>query len=725
MSFDREKIKTSYSTDKDNVLKDFYIPVIGKANSYDRAVGYFSTSGLLTFLRGVGGLVENNGKMRLVIGDSLTGDEYAALKNSNNRDEVFLKLDKKWDEILNKDKSELTKYRLDVFSWLCNRGFLEVKYAFRRKGLFHKKIGIIRSNDGETIVFAGSNNETESALISNGNNPDGNSEEFDVYTSWKKESFNDHGKSKIESFDRVWNNKEINTLTIDLPSEHYEKIRNIYTSESAPESSIEARQADLYDQIIEIPDDESFDFIQPKIPATINGYRYQIRDHQVDALKKWQENDYHGIMALATGAGKTITSIHGAVKISENNRVVLVISAPYQVLADQWCDVLETFNIKAIRCYNSRNTWESRLITEIGNFALKISDFFAVVVVNATLATNNFLDSISQVPVNNLFFIGDECHHHGGEGITERLPNAKYKIGLSATPWSRSEVESRERLEKYYGPIVASYTMKDALNDDILTGYKYFIYPVVMNVEEGEVYEELTRKMSSLLNKTHRTAVESQMLSNITFKRSRLLDSLEDKFATLDAILKNTKVSKYTLFYCGSGSSVFSEDQDQNQDGGQTKSIDKVTKLLYDHHWNISKFTAEESHKSRVGILNNFKSGNIDAIAAIRVLDEGFDVPMCREAFITASSRNERQFIQRRGRILRKFPGKDEAIIHDFVIVPSSLDNAYKSLVISELTRVREFYSVANNKSDIYNKVAKIVRDYDLEFDLNEEVENG
>ena len=196
--------------------------------------------------------------------------------------------------------------------------------------------------------------------------------------------------------------------------------------------------------------------------------------------------------------------------------------------------------------------------------------------------------------------------------------------------------------------------------------------------------------------------------------------------------MKDKPVSKYTLFYCGSGASAISEygldneyeDKGEDKDPERTKSIDRVVKILHSRNWNVSKFTANESPKARIGILNNFKSGSIDAMAAIKVLDEGFDVPMCKEAFITASSRNERQFVQRRGRILRKYPGKKEAIIHDFVIIPDGNDQIYKTLIENELIRVREFYSVANNKIDLYGQVTKIIDDYGLDFDLNKEDEN-
>ena len=722
MAFDRNKIKNTYSTDKDNVLKDFYIPVLKEAISYDRAVGYFSSQVILKYLEGLDGLIKNNGRMRLVIGDSLSEEEYEAVKESDNQ-AVLSKMDSIWDEIIHSSETELFKHRLNILSWLLNKGYLEIKYAFRRKGLYHKKLGIIQDQEGSIIPFSGSMNETVSATISNNSNPDGNSEEFSVFPSWQEGIFEAFGQEKINDFENVWNSRENNTITVSLPSSQYEKISSIYTSLHAPESSIEKEQESLYDQIIETEDEDWFDFIKPKIPKKIDGCKYQIRGHQTSALQKWQKNNYNGIMALATGSGKTITAIHGAVKTAQDNRIVLIVAVPYKILADQWCDVLELFNIKAIRCYDSSKNWRSKLTNEVGNFRAQLSsDFFAVVVVNATLATEGFLSLIGQIPENNRFFIGDECHHHGGENAIKNLPSAKYKIGLSATPWSSTEIEQQERLEGYYGPIVASYTMKEALNQGVLTGYKYLIYPVKMNLEEGELYEQLTKSIVGLLNKKNRTPDDEQKLANIVFKRSRLLDSLEDKFITLDNILKDRPVSKYTLFYCGSGASAVSDYEDNNEDTDieRTKSIDRVVKILHNRNWNVSKFTANESPKARTNILSNFKSGSIDAMAAIKVLDEGFDVPMCKEAYITASSRNERQFVQRRGRILRKYPGKKEAIIHDFVIVPDGRDQIYKTLIKNELTRVREFYSVANNKVDIYSEVVKIIDTYGLDFDLNE-----
>jgi|SaaInlV_110m_DNA_1040235.scaffolds.fasta_scaffold00947_2 superfamily II DNA or RNA helicase len=722
MTFDKNKFKDNYSTDKDNILKEFYIPILKESISYDRAVGYFSSQGLVKYLQGIDGLVKNNGKMRLIIGDTLSDDEYESINNSEAYSEIYSRLDKTWSDIFNSSVTELSKHRLAIFSWLLNRGFLEVRYAFRRKGLFHKKIGIVKDKKGNIVTFSGSMNETEAAMASNVNNPNGNSEEFVVFGSWDVDIFRRYGQEKVDSFNKVWEDCEDNTTTVKLPSAHYERIKDIYKNDSYPKSDSEKNQAELYDQItvnldLDLDLDE-LDFSTPRLPKKIGGRKYQIQEHQVKALTDWKKSNYHGIMALATGAGKTITSIHGFVKFSETRPLALVVSVPYRVLAEQWCEVLSTFNIQAIKCYDGREKWESKLINGVGNFLLNIKKYLAVVVVNDTLRKEHFYSQINKIPSNKLFFVGDECHHHGNKDIVGMLPKADYRIGLSATPWSKRENDKKLYLESYYKGIVAEYSLQEALDNNVLTGYKYHIHPVSLNSDEQDAYIAISGDISKMYAiKNNGGTIDEVILKNLLFKRSRLLDSLEDKFNTLERLLENRTPSPYVLFYCGSGS-VEEDSEGSNDKELNIKSIDRVTKILHQNGWSVSKFTSTETTRQRNEILENFKSATINAIAAIKVLDEGFDVPMCTEAYITASSRNERQFIQRRGRILRKSSNKSEAIIHDFVILPNSSNKALKDLVLNELERIFEFYSSANNKVDISMEIRKICDDYGFKYDL-------
>jgi len=709
MPFQTLSLKPSYSTDTDNVLKDFYIPTLKNAVSYDRAVGYFSSNALLKMLEGIDGLISNNGYMRLVIGDTLSDEEYEAVKFSDES-QINERLSQTWEQIYtNAINDSLLHHRLNILSWLVQNKKLHIKYALRRKGLFHKKIGIISDANNNKIVFSGSMNETQSAIIASIENPDGNSEEIDVYKSWKTEIFNEHGQSKIVSFENLWNNKEPNTLTIDISSDQYKRLSAIYSGEYPPKSNVEQVQADIFDEYL---NNNNLDIIrQPSIPSHINNYPFEIREHQLKALQAWDANDYQGIMALATGAGKTITSIYGAVKIAnKGNRLFLVVAVPYKILAEQWCEVLSEFNISPIKCFHSKNNWFSALLNNVQNFNLGIKNFGCVVVVNRTLQGQTFNELISKINSDELMFIGDECHHHSSENISKKLPNAKFRIGLSATPWSRKDITQGELLRKYYGNIIASYSLREALNNGILVNYEYYIHAVSLNDDEEEKYRAINKTIAQIAPKKNKTLNEQNILKFAIFKRARLLDGLEDKFQTLDELLQNEVPQNHTLFYCGAGSSESEDEDDLSEEGDnleeRVRLIDKVTQILTKHNWSSSNFTYNESTSERFKIMDSFKAGEINALSAIKVLDEGFDVPICQKAFITASSSNERQYIQRRGRILRKSPGKKIAIIHDFVIMPSYKDSAFLGLVEDEFVRMSEFFRDAVNKDDFLNNIS-------------------
>jgi superfamily II DNA or RNA helicase len=724
---EKDKIKGNYSTDKHNVLDEFYLPTLKHATSYDRAVGYFSSKALLHIIQGLDGLIANGGKMRLVIGSALTDEEYDSIKNNTPNSlelqkTLFDEFSEKWKELVHLKLSELNEYRLDVFSWLANTNKLEIQFAVRKKGMFHKKIGVIKGDDF-TVVFNGSLNETERAF-------ENNSENFDVYRSWRKEAFEDHGKEHIKEFKDVWENKENNTITFGIPSKCYEEIKAHWGSDRPPKTDLEKiaakKIAAMFAKKEEEEEDDGiidfeYDFIKPKFPKKLGGNTYQIKSHQLAALEKWRAKDYKGIMALATGAGKTITSIHGAVELSQEKRLIVVIAVPYRVLAEQWVEVLRLFNIDPIKCW-SPYKWNAELTNEISNFKLGFTNFVGIVVVNASLKNSKFQDKINDITPENILFIGDECHHHGEKGLENKLPNAYFRLGLSATPWSKKEDELRTSLESYYGKIVETYSLQRAMDEKILTQYKYNIYPVSLNDEEAESYEEISNQISKMVAiKMQGGSINDAILQNLSFKRARLLDSLDDKFIKLEELIKNRKPSPFTLFYSGSGS--IESDDDPDEENASTRTISRITQILDKYYWNSSQFTAYESDIERRDILESFKSKSIEAIAAIKVLDEGFDVPMCQEAYITASSRNERQFIQRRGRILRRSEGKKEAIIHDFIILHNDSNPAFRTLAENELIRVKEFYGSALNKEELLPKINKIKEIFNISIDMEEKDE--
>ncbi|MBJ6610744.1 MAG: DEAD/DEAH box helicase family protein [Candidatus Thiothrix moscowensis] len=705
MSFHQINLRSTYCSEVDSLLSDFYIPALSNSISYNRAVGFFSSTMLTYALQGLDGFIRNNGYMRLIIGEEVTEEEYHAIKQGHDLSVMFGKISVKWDSIIASANNDLLIHRLNILSWMVANGRLEIKYALRRKGMYHEKIGIMKDSSGECLVFQGSANETTNALL-----PDLNFESISVYPSWKIEIFEEYAKPYIQRFDRLWNNESKNTVTVPIPSSHYDQIRQFYKRKERPEYI----------------EEEVFDSIalrtgvttEPKLPISLGGNFYKLHEHQKEALQSWLKNDFSGIMALATGAGKTITAIHAAVQIansSKETKLAVIVAVPYQILADQWCDVFSLFNISPIQCYRSKIDWLPVLDKEISDFnLLRSKRFMAVVVVNKTLIKEDFQKQMNRIKSNNLYFIGDECHHHGNERTIPKLPQCRFRMGLSATPWAVREDERRNYLVSYYGQKISSYTIDQAIKEEVLTPYQYHMHLVSMNDVETENYQELTLSINRLIAiRESGGSINKEQLDGLMRSRTRLLGSLEDKFSRLGDILDKFKVNPHTLFYCGDGSTE-SDDYE-----GVKRDVERAAKILDSHGWKTSRFTAEETPATRQRILENFREAVIDGIVAIRVLDEGFDVPACRTAFLLASSRNERQFIQRRGRILRRSLGKEYSIIHDFIVFPSHYikNEIAKDLVEKELSRAGEFIRVASNRDDLEHFAQSLGERYGIDFE--------
>ena len=710
MAFNKNNLKTTYNSEEDSIIKDFYIPYLGEAVSYDRAVGFFSASMLTYAAQGLSKFASNQGKMRLIIGHQVEDDEFEAIKKGEHLKETYEQLNIDFEQVISSVSSDIFTCRLKLLSWLVSTNRLKIKFAIRRKGMYHEKIGILKDEEGNKIVFQGSANESQMALL-----PDFNFESISVYPSWEEDIYEKYGSKYETRFERLWNNEAKETVVVDVPSDIYIQLASVYKALMPPPQYIEQL---LFDELSGAKKKVQ---LLPVLPKILGSSKYQLKDHQKKALGNWKSNDFNGIFALATGAGKTITALHAATQLANHQKhLTLIIAVPYQNLADQWCEVMELFSMTAIRCYMSKANWQLDLSTAISDFNLNTTKpFLAIVVVNRTLSSAVFQQQIQRINTDNILFVGDECHHHSSKTIIKNLPQARFRIGLSATPWSSKEEEKESLLKSYYGDIVATYSIADALKDDVLTPYQYFIHVFYLTDEETEEYQQLSVEIGKMIAvREQGGSINDQLLMALQMKRARLIGSAENKFETLDFLLESMKIEKHTLFYCGDGS-VVDERTDDLIDNPSIRDIARVASILHQQSWKSSRFTADESLKERRQIIDNFKNGFIDAMVSIRVLDEGIDIPVCKQAFLLASSRNERQFIQRRGRILRKSIGKDFSIIHDFIVLPSEnivIDDCLKKLIDSELDRIIEFAHVAINKIAIYEQAKEISTFYNIDW---------
>lgn len=707
-------LKSVYKSEYDNILEDFYVPALRNSIAYDRAVGFFSAGMLSYAAQGLTALISRGGSMRLIVGGELDDEDFNAMQLGYRQREILDRLGAAFIEQIDLVDEDLFRNRLQALSWLIAYNRLNVKIALRRKGMYHEKIGILRDEAGDQIVFQGSANESVYALL-----PDFNYESIHVFQCWRPE-LEDHFRPHLQGFERLWSNDARNTAVVDLPEAARVKLVKIaHSRPRAPQPEVEI---DLYRKALGLEQRESGEGPQPTIPVTFNGVEFELREHQRNALMRWRsEGGGRGILALATGSGKTVTAIYGAIKVFETyQRLFLIVSVPYQNLADQWVDILVAFNIRAIRCYEAKSNWLTDLQQAVYLFRTRSSDFAAAVVVNRTMQDDDFQQLVKDIPGSRFLWIGDECHHHGAAGLASSLPaNAELRLGLSATPEHYIDTDANQRLDAFYGKIVASYTLTDALRDRVLTPYDYHVQPVELTQKETEEYDALSAEIRQLVATGalgDPDSVGGRKLQMVLMKRARLLGSAENKLYALRDVLGGMAPTAHTLFYCGDGSVG---DQDFADAGRQ---IEVVSQLVHGCGWKTTRFTSRENRQQRAGILENFRLGLIDAMVAIRCLDEGIDVPACRTAFLLASTRNPRQFVQRRGRILRRSAGKDRATIYDFLVrIPSnkSENSDYeRNLLVAELKRVAEFSTTAMNRSDSYGTLRPLLREYDLEHYL-------
>jgi superfamily II DNA or RNA helicase len=699
-------LKTVYTSEDDSILEDFYLPALSVSKSYDRTVGYFSSAMLSHAAQGISCLIKNGGKMRLVIGAQLSPEDFEAVKEGRNIAENLAKISLENERMLDGISDELAQHRLELLSWLVSIGRLQIKYAIRMVGMEHKKIGILYDESGDHVVMHGSNNESENAIFHNG-------ESFSVYFSWRPEIMDGYGSIHKRSFERLWTNTNKNTVVIDVPSTLYDKLKALKQTNNCPDLTIEAQ---IYKQLVNAKEGNP----TPKMPSFLHSRKFGLLPHQQKALQEWKANCYQGIFKLATGAGKTVTSIYGVVKLyNANKKLFVVIAVPYLNLAAQWGEVLNLFGIYPIPCYIRKENWYEELSDAVRSFNIGAADFKCVVVVNKTLTSEPFQEIINRLNLDSeraSLFIGDECHHHDGPSYKNKLPQFTLRLGLSATPYPEDEYEDQEGNNKeivdYYGPIVSEYSIDDALKDEVLSPYKYHIHPVYLTEKETDTYIEKTDKINQLIAiKSEGGSISKDSLKFLILARARLLGNASNKLGTLSKILDKTEKTPHSLFYCGDG---FVEDENN---GSYSRQISLLSQLLHDHGWRTSQFTANEKNMERNRILDGFKAESIDALVAIKVLDEGIDIPSCKTAFLLASSRNPRQFIQRRGRILRKHPGKEHAIIHDFMVLPCQHLNtvkATKELVSKEIDRAVEFIRLCINKSEVHDVIDPLADKFNL-----------
>lgn len=691
MGFTELTIKDLYVTDSDDIPEEFYGIALPKTVLYKRAAGFFSSSALATLGRGLKQFYYNGGNMRLIVSPLFSKEDYEAIELGYKAQEDIAA--QRIVEMFNIDEIK-DDDGANILSWLIFEKRLDIRVVVKKennkKAIFHDKFSVLIDEEGNRITFRGSMNESETAMVDN-------YESIEVDCSWETEGLR-RAIQREKQFDAIWDDDSNKWSTIPIP-------------DAVKESLVQIRRpikADTYEYVENSPQlvcepETVYMPSRPAIPKWL-----ELRKYQKNAIAAWVKNNNRGIFQMATGTGKTKTSLAAVTKILDvyySNQVKcgLVVVVPYVVLLEQWLEDLKEFQISAIACYESKNKWLPRVEENIRLFNENVRDKLFLITTTKTLISSDFQRCIATIK-GDYIFLADEMHHLASDMMRQSLPqNAKYRLGLSATLMTKYNSAKMEELKAYFGGIIYEYSMKEAIETDCLT--RYFYYPIYVELtdEEKSDYYEVSKKISKamMLAGNDLDDDDNIPLKALLSQRGRILASASNKLIKLKEMAPQFKDKANLIIYCG------------DKIESNVKYIDKVYEIVNNEEGIISaKFTAEENPQQRRDILDLFGKKVIQALIAIRCLDEGVDIPQLETAIIMSSGTNPKEFIQRRGRILRKAAGKQYSYIYDFIVIPSLSIQAVSALtpdekemelkVISrEFERVQEFANLAENGLEV------------------------
>lgn len=709
MSLKNLALSDAYRSDRNNLVADFYAPCLAEAESYDRAVGYFTSHSLALAGQGLARLVEREGKIRIIASPHLNEDDTQDIEKGYALREVV-----EQSLVRELDSGATTQWERDqlgILGRLIADGRLDIKIAFlvndRRLGLYHEKIGIFCDPDGNRVAFVGSSNETGNALLLN-------FESFEVYRSWVQGE-----EARVmrlqRDFNDLWEDRTENLQIFEFP----DVASDMLVRCASPEVALNARSEPDEEVPPLLPSPSPGGYGQPEHPANL-----EVRPYQEEAIANWFSAG-GGILRMATGTGKTITALSAMTRTASALRsrsmpLVVMVLCPYQHLVDQWSSEAAAFGVQPLQCLGSYRDWFSELESALSAVRGGSLPFLMVVATNDTFRRRPFQTLLGNLD-SPLLLIADEMHNLGAAGIREHFPeNANYRLGLSATPERWFDDEGTEALSSYFGPVVFELGLADAIAQGALCPYRYHPVPVALSADEQDRYDFLSAEIARLTAGMGRDADVDRLEGPVKLKmleRARLLGHAAGKVPALRREMSARSDDWFQLVYCAEGNPpVVSEHQ--SLEGRQ---IDQVLRVVgRDLGLSANTYTSETSRSDRRRLLERFGSGgDLRVLISMRCLDEGVDIPDARIAYLLASSTNPRQFIQRRGRILRRAPGKTHADIVDFVAVPAasgsgSLPAVENQLLERELARVKEFAALAQNEAQAMQSLLEIRRRHNL-----------
>ncbi|MBQ0123960.1 MAG: DEAD/DEAH box helicase family protein [Bacteroidales bacterium] len=732
----------------------FFSECLCNATSFDLLLGFFSSSAISVLADGFATFLNNGGRMRLIINDILTEtDKDMIMVGKSDKDIPAFDLTD--IESLRNTLSERGKHFFECLSWLIRNERIEIKIIapISGNGIAHTKCGCFYDGSGK-VAFDGSVNFSKSALIDN-------KECLTAFCSWDGSTsqavisdIEAEFKTTFEGEDKAvryldadairtrisetFGNKELTELLTD----EYNLIEKA-DEEDVPVSvkhALKNAKAKVDAAITRLTRKKEADAVAMGVPCF--PYPSGPRDYQKTAFENWKANKQKGLFAMATGTGKTITSLNCLLEIYKHSGYYkALILVPTIALVEQWEKECRKFNFTTvIKVCAGNPKWKDQVEHVKLNEMLDTNNgpkaSYIIICTYASYSKEKVFAELNSFAKTRLLLIADEAHNMGSNSILKKIEAIPYarRIGLSATPERQFDDEGNEKLQEFFGASEKNtyeYSMEEAIEKGVLCRYLYYPHVVRLTDEEMEKYAEISKKLAKVFNFSKKSFEKNDYTTSLLIQRKAILHKAIGKLEVFRQIIEhrleeNNGSLKYTLVYAPEGnvadefdSDLFSA-QDYLKDDEETiHLIEEYTNIIRKAgpRITVKQFTSQSG--DREDALKQFAEGKLDVLTSMKCLDEGVDVPRSELAIFCASTGNPRQFIQRRGRILRTHPDKHRAIIHDLVVVPEidSTEDSYKmekSLIAGELRRVRNFAILSENSNDSVNELDNILNHYNL-----------
>lgn len=709
----------------------FYLNTLLESNRLDLLLGYFSSSAISVLALGFAKFLSNGGKVRMVINHILSIKDKEAIIRGQTTPESAYGFTPNDIKTLKTSLDQYGQHFFECIAWLIASKRIQIQ-SIKPKishGIAHYKSGVI-SDGMNTIRFKSSCNFTASGLLEN-------LEELSIRCSWKSqdeayaieeyESYFEHIFSGSADFvDYV----SIQAIEIAIYNEFGGKdIHELIVQEGDLVNKKLAliNEPHLKEAVNRVHDSIEYYLREPRFPFPDGA-----RPYQIEAYKNWISNDYKGIFAMATGTGKTITSLNCLLQEylkSPTKSYKAVIIVPTISLVEQWEKEAKAFNFQNIFKVSSKSEWKSELSTILTSIRFGGNHSLIIICTYATFYRDQFQTYFKKLPYDTIL-IADEGHNIASAKVQQILPNIhlQKRIGLSATPKRVYDVEGTIAMEAFFQdsePYTYSFSMERAIEEGVLCQYRYFPHLVQLTTIELEEYIRISKKLMTFFDFKKGKFKESDLVEKLLLARKRIIHKASNKLSITREILQQhfmkTGNLKFTFVYVPEGFGV-SENEQWCEDEEELKLINQYSLAIGGISPSVVLTQFTSATKDRDEILRQFQKGDLHVLTSMKCLDEGIDLPRAELAIFCSSTGNPRQFIQRRGRVLRKHPDKHLATIHDLVVIPDfrglEVDNENfkmeRKLVQKELERVAHFAFMSINRHYTLETLESVCQYYQL-----------